>query len=152
FAGEWDRRVELSERAVAMARRLADPATLAQVIIPVLRTLRHPSTLAQRLELSAELAALARRLQSADTAFSAAWYGFQVALEAGDTPLAQRHLADVTRLAEELAQPALRWVVAIPRITLTVLAGRLDDGERLAHQAWEEGDRAGHPDAGAYFA
>ncbi|HET9256900.1 MAG TPA: hypothetical protein VFO16_17130, partial [Pseudonocardiaceae bacterium] len=152
FSGEWNRRVQLSERAVAMARRLADPVTLAQVIVPVLRTLRHPSTLAHRLELTAELAELARRLDNADAAFSAAWYGFHVALEAGDAPLAQRHLADATRLAEDLAQPALRWVVAIPRSTLEVLAGRLGDAERLAHQALEEGQRAGYPDAPVYFA
>jgi tetratricopeptide (TPR) repeat protein len=152
FRGEWERRVELTEQAIAMARRLADPATLAQVLLPVLRTLRHPSTLAQRLVLVDELAELAEQLDDPDAAFSAAWVGIPAALEAGDTARAQRHLADATRLAEDLAQPALRWVVAIPNIALTVLAGRLDEGERLAHQALEAGIRADHPDARVYFA
>jgi hypothetical protein len=150
FSGEWDQRVELSEQAVAMARRLADPATLAQVIVPALRTLRHPSTLAQHcLDLIAELAA---RLGNADAAFSAAWYGVPAALEAGDMVLAQRHLADATHLADDLAQPALRWVVAIPKITLTVLAGRLEEGEWLARQVLAEGNRNNHPDSRVYFA
>jgi tetratricopeptide (TPR) repeat protein len=152
FSGEWDRRVELSAQAVAMARRLARPATLAQVLVPVLRTLRHPSTLTQRLGLIAELVELAQRLESADAAFSAAWYGFSAALEAGDIALARRHLADATQLADELAQPALRWVMAVPNITLTVLAGRLAEGERLAHLALEAGIRADHPDAHVFFA
>jgi AAA ATPase domain/Adenylate and Guanylate cyclase catalytic domain len=152
FSGEWDRRVELSAQAVAMARRLACPATLAQVLVPVLRTLRHPSTLTRRLGLIAELAELAQRLESADAAFSAAWYGFSAALEAGEIALVRRHLADATRLADELAQPALRWVMAVPNITLTVLAGRLAEGERLAHLALEAGIRADHPDARVFFA
>jgi hypothetical protein len=66
--------------------------------------------------------------------------------------LAQRHLADATRLADDLAQPALRWVVAIPKITLTVLAGRLEEAEWLARQVLAEGNRSNHPDARVYFA
>jgi hypothetical protein len=151
FYGEWDRRVELSEQAVTMARRLGDPHTLAQVLIPVLRTLRHPSTLAHRLDLVTELAELAEQLGDAHVAFSTAWYGIGAALEAGDTVLAQGRLADVTRLADDLAQPALRWVVAIPDITLTVLAGRVHEGERMAHQMLEVGTSAGYPDAQVFF-
>lgn len=152
FAGEWDRRVELSKQAVTMAQRLDDPATLAHVLIPVLRTLRHPSTLGQRLDMVTELAKLAEQLGDANVAFSAAWYGMGAALEAGDTVLARRHLADATRLADDLAQPALRWGVAIPQAGLTVLAGNVHEGERLAHQALEVGLSAGYPDARQFFA
>jgi class 3 adenylate cyclase/tetratricopeptide (TPR) repeat protein len=148
---EWERRVELSEQAVVMARRLGDLPTLAHVLVPVLRTLRHPSTLTQRLGLVSELIELAEQLGDADVGFSAALYGIGAALEAGDTVLAQRRLIDATRRADDLAQPALRWVVAISHATLTVLAGRVHEGERLAHQALEVGISAGYPDALLFF-
>jgi tetratricopeptide (TPR) repeat protein len=142
LTGEWDRRVELSKQAVTMARRLGDPPTLAQVLVPVLRALRHPSTLAERLGLVTELAELAERLGDANVGFSAAWAGIDPAVEAGDTILAQRHLADATRLADDLAQPAV----------LTVLAGGVHEGERLAHQGLEAGISAGYPAARLSFA
>ncbi|MGH3775153.1 MAG: ATP-binding protein [Pseudonocardiaceae bacterium] len=151
FTGEWDRRVELTDQAVTMARRLGDLPTLAQVLVPVLRTLRHPSTLAQRLGLVNELAELADQLGDANVAYSAAVNGIGVALEAGDTVLAQRRLTDATRLAGDLAQPALRWMVSISHAALTVLAGRVHEGERLVHQALEEGVNAGYPDARLFF-
>jgi class 3 adenylate cyclase len=152
FYGEWDRRVALSDQAVTMARQLGNHHTLAQVLVPVLRTLRHPSTLAHRLDLIAELGELAEQLNDAHVAFSTAWYGIGAALEAGDTALAHDRLADATRLADDLAQPALRWAMAIPDITLTVLAGRVHEGERMAHQALEAGTSAGYPDAQVFFA
>lgn len=152
FNGEWERRVELSEQAVTMARRLGDPTTLANVLIPVLRTLRHPSTLAFRLGLTSELAGLAEQLSDANVAFSAAWYGFGAALEAGDIDLARRYVDRSARWADDLAEPALRWAVSVPRIALTTLAGSLGEGEQLAHQAVEIGTRAGYPDAQMFFA
>jgi class 3 adenylate cyclase/tetratricopeptide (TPR) repeat protein len=152
FNGEWERRVELSEQAVTIARRLGDATTLANVLIPVLRTLRHPSTLAFRLGLTSELAGLAEQLGDATVAFSAAWYGFGAALEAGDMDLARRYLDRSARWADDLAQPALRWSVSVPRIALTTLAGSLGEAEHLAHQAVEIGIRAGYPDAQVFFA
>ncbi|MGH3807500.1 MAG: ATP-binding protein [Pseudonocardiaceae bacterium] len=152
FSGEWDRRVALSRQAVTMARRLGDLATLAHVLIPVLRTLRHPSTLGQRFGLVIELAELAEQLGDANVAFSAAWYGIGAALEAGDAVLAQRRLDDATRLAGDLAQPALRWIVAVPHAALVVLAGKVHEGELLARQALEMGISANYPDARMFFA
>ncbi len=152
FNGGWDRRVELSEQAMIMARRLGDPLTVAHVLIPVLRTLRHPSTLAQRLALVTELAELAEQLGDPNIAFSAAWAGIDAALEAGDVILAQRRLDDASRLADDLAQPALQWVVGIPQAGLTQLGGRVHEAERLAHQALERGASAGFPDARVLFA
>jgi class 3 adenylate cyclase/tetratricopeptide (TPR) repeat protein len=151
LTGEWDQRVTLSEQAVTMARRLGDPSTLAQVLIPVLRTLRHPSTLAERLDLVTELAELAERLGDANVGFSVALYGIGAALEAGDIALAQRRLADATRLADDLTQPALRWAADISHVALTVLAGHVHDGERLAHQALEVGGSANYPEARLFF-
>ncbi|MGQ0716101.1 MAG: ATP-binding protein [Pseudonocardiales bacterium] len=149
--GEWDQRVELSEQAEAMARRLGDAPTLAHVLVPAFRTLRHPSTLTQRLALVGELAELAEQLGDANVAFRAALTGFDAALEAGDTVLAQRRLTGAARLADDLAQPALRWLVTVSHAALTALIGGVHEGERLSHQVLEVGASAGYPDARLFF-
>jgi hypothetical protein len=73
-------------------------------------------------------------------------------MEAGDIVLAQRRLADATRLADDLAQPDLQWAVTVPHAVLTVLAGGVQEGERMAHQGLEVGVSAGYPDAHMFFA
>jgi class 3 adenylate cyclase len=151
FHGKWDRRVELSEQAVTMARRLGDPVTLAHVLVPVVRSLRHPSTLDRRLGLVTELTELAAQLGDANVGFSAAWHGIGAAMEAGDMTLAQRRLSDATRLADDLAQPAIRWGMSVPHTSLIVLTGKVHEGELLAHQALEVGISAGYPDARMFF-
>jgi len=54
-------------------------------------------------------------------------------------------------LVEELGQPAHRYFVLWLQSTLALLEGRFDDAEELAHESFELGLAASHPDAAVVF-
>ena len=61
YTGSEERRVELSKEAVAMARRVGDPAALAYTLSTYCDTIATPEHLDERLEASAEMVRLARQ-------------------------------------------------------------------------------------------
>src|SRR5262245_33678811 len=87
---ERERRHALSREAVAIARRLGDPLGLGQALALRLYAIYDPFTLAERLDLAAELAALAARVGSSDLASHAAWHRAGALLESGDTAGAEQ--------------------------------------------------------------
>ena len=152
FSGEWDRRVALSDEAVAMARRLGDPATLAAVLVLRSPTIWHASTLAERVALAAEQTALAAELSDPTLALHAAVNGIHAALEIGDADAAEARLERAIALALELGQPTLRWLVTFQRARWCAIHGDFEEAERFASEALELGRAAGQPDAFAAYA
>jgi class 3 adenylate cyclase len=145
------RRVALSDEALAMARRLGDPATLAEVLVARFYTIAAPSTSEERWANTGELLALAERLGDAATRSRALALRFRVAMERADVGEADRCLEANERLAAELHQPTLRWFVTLQRAGRTLTAGELVEGERLVFEAAKAGRAAGQPDAEALF-
>jgi hypothetical protein len=72
-------------------------------------------------------------------------------LELGDGPAAQRVLPELDRLAGSLRQPAARLVALSRRSTLAALSGDRAPAAELARQAFQTGQAAGLPDAGAVY-
>jgi AAA ATPase domain len=72
-------------------------------------------------------------------------------LELGDGPAAQRVLPELDRLAELLRAPAARLVALSRRSTLAALTGDFPLAARLARDAFDTGQGAGLPDAGAVY-
>src|SRR4051794_9574649 len=66
----WDERIALGERAVAMARRVGDPATLAYVLCVRCGGLEGPFTIEQNMADAAEVVALGERLGDKERAFN----------------------------------------------------------------------------------
>src|SRR6185295_10051062 len=79
-----ERRHALSREAVDIARRLGDRSGLAQVLPLRLIAISDPFTLAERLALTAELAALAEELGSSELAWNASWHRGGALLESAD--------------------------------------------------------------------
>jgi len=150
FSPERERRHARSREAVAIARRLGDPLGLGQALTLRLLAINDPFTLAERLDLTAELAVLAARVGSSEFAWSAAWHRTGALLESGDIVGAEQSLAEVERLAGELRQPFYKWWARMGRAMLAVLRGA-PDGEAEAFAAFELGMAAGQPDAEAPF-
>lgn len=151
WSGNWDTRVALSDEAVAMARRLDDPATLALVLHLRFMTLWAASTLGERLAIAAEAQALASRLDDPTLAFHAAYSGCHAAMETGDMESADRLLASARELSQQLHQPLLEWRVLYTRGLRAAVAGDFAEGERLAAESLALGQNAGQPDAARAF-
>lgn len=147
LGGEREQRQRLADEALAMARRLDDPVTLAQVLMLRSTATWDATTLADRLEVTAELSRLAEQLDDPGIEFMASADRFATALEAGDVDEADRALDRAGRLADELGEPLARWRVGQRRACRAMVAGRFDDAEALALETMALGQSFDHPDA-----
>jgi len=138
----------LSDEALAMARRLGDLPTLAQVLAPRYNTIRgDPGTLGERLADTAELLAVAERLPDPSMRFEALGWRAICLMEAAEPEAAAACFESFDRLAGELRQPTMLWYSAYLRASRELLAGRLEEAEREADEALHLGRAAGQPDA-----
>jgi DNA-binding SARP family transcriptional activator len=146
------RRVRLNEEAVAMARRVGDPRTLALVLTQRCVAQWTPAlTPAERRANLHEAGEIAERLQDPLLAGHVAYFGAHAAMNVGDLEESDRMLERLSAVAEELAQPFLRWYAALARAKRCAISGPPEEAERLAFVALEIGRRAGQPDSGLWF-
>jgi DNA-binding SARP family transcriptional activator len=149
---DWRRRDKLSNDAVAMARRVGDPWTLAQVLTQRCASQWNPSlTPAERRALLREASEIADQLKDPLLAGHVAYLGAQAAMNVGDLEESDRLLAQLTAIAEELAQPFMRWYDHNARAKRFAISGPPEEAERLAFAALEIGRRAGQPDSELWF-
>jgi hypothetical protein len=139
------RRLELSNQALKLARRLGDPATLAQVLLARFYACAAPDTQAERLANTAELLALADQLGDDAARSRALALRFQVAMESADLAEAGRCLEANQRLAADLGQPTLRWFVQLQRTARSLFAGRLEEAEASRRMPWSWANRRASP-------
>lgn len=152
FAGDWDLRRGHSDEAVAMARELGDPGTLAIVLLQRIPALWHASTVEDRVAGAEEAAQLAHALEDPLLIYYAETYRAYGAFEAGDLAGADLHIERQHRLAASLRQPILRWYDLVIRAKRELVSGSLTESDELALQAFEAGQEAGQPDAFHLFA
>jgi hypothetical protein len=146
------RRQELSDEAVATARRVGDARTLCHVLSARFVPVWRPDTLAERLEDSAESVRLADELGDPVAQFrSIHWHGVAL-VEAARTDEAGRAVDREAALADRLGDPTARWLATYDRANLAIIAGRLEEAERLAGDALAIGMESGQPDAGPFYA
>jgi tetratricopeptide (TPR) repeat protein len=114
----------LAADAVAMARRLGDPALLVQCLMQQHLVCQHPAGLAQRREIVNELDGFAAMSARADLDCLVRWMRAVDLLETGDRAGAEPHIVACGRLADELRQPLHLWNAARLRVTCLLLEGR----------------------------
>jgi tetratricopeptide (TPR) repeat protein len=131
FSDAAPRRAQLCERSLTMARRLADPRALAQVLL-----MTHAATWGpnphERLTIANELLKLAHQLTDRVLAYWGHHWRFCDVLDLGDHVAVDAELAACRALADELRQPyQIAWAQVFA-CTLATLEGRFEAGERAA--------------------
>jgi DNA-binding SARP family transcriptional activator len=134
------RKAALSEEALAMARRLGDDATLAYALHGYVLGHHSPDHTRTQLEVATELVEVARRAGDKERTFDGHEERFDALVELGDVAAARRELAAMQQVARELRQPSQAWLVTAHEALLALLAGALDDAERLVHAARDLGE------------
>ena len=146
-----ERRVALSDEALALARRLDDPAALSRVLSLRFVTLWMPETLDERLANSDENVAAARRTGDPVAEFHAVHWRAAAFVEAGRLSDAARDVEHEAELAERLGQPTMRWLATYDHGNLEIIAGRLAEAEQHAHEALQIATLSAQPDALSFF-
>ncbi|HEU5393142.1 MAG TPA: hypothetical protein VFV73_45410, partial [Streptosporangiaceae bacterium] len=98
-----------------------------------------------------EIVTAARRAREPETELDGRVLRLTHLLELGDGPAAQRVLPELDRMAETLRQPAVRLTALSRRSTLAALAGDFAPAAEFARQAFQTGQAASLPDAGAVY-
>jgi DNA-binding CsgD family transcriptional regulator len=149
-----DRRLQLSEEAVALARGLGDSATLAAVLFDrhlAIWGSERAEAAGERLAVATEVVGLAERL--GDRAMALRGRGLRRVdlLEVGDLDGFDADLAAAERTARELRQLRHRWQLPLAHATRALLAGRFAEAEELVAQGLAVGRRAGDQAVGNYY-
>lgn len=137
----------LSERAVAIARELGDPATLAACLLAQHDVLWTPGAGAERADVAREIVALAEAIGDDERRSEGHLLTANALLECG-LPTFRTELDAFLRLEDAFAQPRHDYFALTRRAAMALLDGSLDEGERLVHDAAELGERIGEPDTG----
>ncbi len=138
-------RDELSCEAVAVARRLDDPATLVVALGSRAWALLGPDHVSERLAIATELVDLAAATGDGNSAFLAHEMRFDANLALGDIAAADAEIEAMDAAAEQLRQPIERFFVASIRAARALSDGRYDEAEQLIAAAQALGERADHP-------
>jgi hypothetical protein len=147
FAGAAERRATLVDEALAIARRLDDPATLAYALNARYAALWGPENVSERLAIADEVLELARRAGDHRLAREGRGRRIVALLEIGDVAAAHAEIEVHAQAAEELRQPFGRWQAAVWQAAQALLAGRFAAGESRAREAFELGRRVRMTDA-----
>jgi class 3 adenylate cyclase len=126
-----ERREELAREAVAMARRVGDPATLAFALNDAHFVLHGPGSDNDRVELASELIEVADKAGDHELAIEGRGMRLMDLLEAGRIEEVDRELPIYDREATELRQPNYKRYALIRLAMKELLGGRFENVERL---------------------
>ncbi len=139
--GAEDERARLTDRALAMARRLGSPAVLVEALIFRHNATWAPGTLAERLALLEEVAALTEAHHDSDLTFQRHLLRAADALETNDVLTCDAEMAACGRIAEQTRHPFHRVEIAGFLSLRAAMRGDADECARHAARVGEIGGR-----------
>ena len=139
----------LSEQALAMARRLGEPATLAWALTGYIAANHSPEFTREQVELATEQVEAAMAAGDLERAVEGHEHRATGRIELTDMAGAKADYAAMEELAGELRQPTQHWFVAVHKGLLALLEGRLAEADVLSAHALDLGERAQSWDARA---
>ena len=130
-----DRRDALSREAVAMARRLGDPAALRTALYTRYYAVLGPGSLEERRANADEVLALATQVGDPEGRFAGHELRAATLMETDEVDRLDAEIDACARLADELRLPILRWRTLAFRASRALMSGRLDEAEQLVDAA-----------------
>jgi tetratricopeptide (TPR) repeat protein len=143
--GTSERREQLVDEAVALARERADPATLAYVLSNAQLALWGPDTTERDLGWTEELLRLTEGSGSAELALATRNRQIDYLVELDDLPAAEAALRALERMAAESPDPRAKAYLPLQRARQAVIDGRYDEAEALNREAAKVGARLRDP-------
>jgi tetratricopeptide (TPR) repeat protein len=137
--GTEERREELSATAVAMARRLDEPATLAYVLSTRNLAVFGPEKASELRTNSSEIVDLAQALGDRQMEAHALRTRFSGYCQLDEMPAAYADFCQWQELADQLKDPIAAVVDRWLRGTMAMLEGRFDDAETLITEGFHLG-------------
>lgn len=137
FSGRRPEAITHSENALAMARRLGDPATTADVLHRTAFSLRQTGAAIELAERGAELAELGRELGDDDLSCFGAWFLMHSAFRLGDLAAADRRMQEISDLGRRAGQPRWEWQLLIVRAARALLTADLGLAEQCLRRLQE---------------
>src|SRR4051794_393621 len=131
WCNEPDRREALVDEAVAIARRLGDPATLAFVLDQGRIATSGPDTLERELAWAHELFALSEVIGDHEAMVRARVWHIDLLLELDDLPAADMAIATLDRIATDVRDPRARSYIPLHRARRALMEGRAEEAEQL---------------------
>lgn len=135
FTPERPRGLALSERALAMARRLNAPTVVADALNARHVAMWSPDNVDERLAIAAELIALGEQTRSVEIALLGHIWRLHDCYELGDRATLDAELGVCRRLAERLREPHYTWWIAGLTVAPCTLEGRFAEAEERAQEA-----------------
>jgi DNA-binding SARP family transcriptional activator/tetratricopeptide (TPR) repeat protein len=139
-----DRRLAAGEQAVAMARRIGDPAILAVAVEGNWVGMEGPDELAEGAGIAAseQMIALGEQIGDKERVFAGHDHRFHFFWMLCDRSAVDFELDALAALADELRQPSHHWHVGTGRTMLALLEGRFEEAERLIEETVRAGRRS----------
>ncbi len=137
--GDLERRLELAEMAVDVARRTGDNAALAHALFYPAESIGSPKTLELRRERAAEACALTDQVGDTFAAYHANNYRALAALEGAELPTFRESSRIRDQISARVGEPVLRWNSSFHRVEKLLLHGDPAAAEQAAAEALEIG-------------
>jgi hypothetical protein len=144
-----ERRHALADEAIAMARRVNDPATLAFVLSDAHLATWDPDSLERSLPWASEIYGLAERVGNTELAMAAHSWRISLLLESGDMATVDQEIETFTANARRLHQQRAQGQATLHRCARALMIGDFHEAERLLAEA---GEYAGRLQADQIFA
>jgi tetratricopeptide (TPR) repeat protein len=147
YVRRYQKRLELSDRSVAVARGTADPRTLATVLLHRCWALDGPDDVGDALAVATEIVDIGGALDDSELKLEGLRIRLAAQFENGEQAAAGRTARDMKALAEEVRHPEFMRLSAMWDITVASLEGRYKEAEELAGELGRRLDQIGHPQA-----
>jgi hypothetical protein len=152
FTGDWQHRRQLADEALAMARRLGDPATMVRVVALINFCIMIPDTLDERLAMTDEVLTLTEGETDPLILHWAHRWSLYACVQSVDIDRVDLHLPEVIRYAHDCHEPHALWASSFMQSWRNLLAGDLAESEAKALEAYRIGTESGQFEATAAYA